>query len=247
MARYLFIRSDDLTRDTAGLRALGAMSERHGQVMIGAIPSQLRLVQSCRDFCVERFSIAQHGFSHSDHTGLPASRSEYPAARDPAAVLAELREGRDRVREFFGPQAARDFIPPWNRFSYQFGPALAELGFRSVSTYLPAGVEVIAGVPHMGHSVNFSTSYRRDGPGPMPGDAGFQRLEIYAQRFSGTTGCEDVYGSLCLHHDMMTDVDFSRADRFLQLAADAGWRVCGADQAIDGVRALMRELLAIAG
>lgn len=244
MARYLFIRSDDLTVDTPGLRSLGDMAERHGQVMIGAIPAHLRLAPACRDFCVERFSVAQHGFAHDDHAGVPAERSEYPASRDPAAVHAELREGRDRVRQCFGERSARDFIPPWNRFSWHFAGALSELGFRSVSTYLPAALEVAAGVPYLGYSVNFSTAYKRGDPDPAPGDVGFKRLEAYARRFSGTTGAGDVYGSLCLHHDMMNARDYQRADLFLRIAADAGWRTCGADEAVDGMRHLMRELLA---
>lgn len=78
---------------------------------------------------------AQHGFSHRNHAGPGAKKSEFPPGRPVAEALAALTEGRRKLTALLGTSLLPMLVPPWNRFAEDLLPALPGLGFTAISTF----------------------------------------------------------------------------------------------------------------
>jgi hypothetical protein len=76
--------------------------------------------------------VIQHGWRHANHAG-DGRKSEFPAARAPERVAADLAAGRRRLRELFGDAALPVLAPPWNRFDDRFLPLLSRAGIAWLS------------------------------------------------------------------------------------------------------------------
>jgi hypothetical protein len=81
--------------------------------------------------------VLQHGWRHANHAASGAKKSEYPATRNAAAVIAELTAGHDRLEACFGPQARPVLVPPWNRFAAELVPLLTKAGISGLSSMAP--------------------------------------------------------------------------------------------------------------
>jgi hypothetical protein len=81
-------------------------------------------------------AVVQHGWRHANHAD-GRRKSEFPAARAPAAVRAELGAGRARLRSLFGERALPVLVPPWNRLDARFLPLLADCGIAALSRCRP--------------------------------------------------------------------------------------------------------------
>jgi hypothetical protein len=79
-----------------------------------------------------RADIVQHGWRHANHSA-DRKKSEFPAARPPASVRAELAAGRTRLGALFGERALAVLAPPWNRLDARFLPLLAGCGIAALS------------------------------------------------------------------------------------------------------------------
>jgi hypothetical protein len=79
-------------------------------------------------------AVLQHGWRHANHAAPGAKKSEYPASRAAAAVLAELAAGHDRLEACFGPRALSVLVPPWNRLAAEFVSLLTESGIAGLSS-----------------------------------------------------------------------------------------------------------------
>ncbi|MEZ5648570.1 MAG: hypothetical protein R3E60_06490, partial [Alphaproteobacteria bacterium] len=118
-------RDDDAVAATPHLDRLLALVQRH------RIPLALAVVPAATDPSLpqrlaqeEAVRILQHGWAHKNHAPPSEKKSEYPADRDPAICLAELRRGQDLLRQMFGSSYLPVLVPPWNRLGNRLAAAL---------------------------------------------------------------------------------------------------------------------------
>jgi hypothetical protein len=128
----LWWRDDDATAPNGRLGRLLAIAG-DVPVALAVIPAMaepelaLWLAQQ-----MPRADILQHGWCHANHS-LDCKKSEFPAARPPAAAQAELAAGRARLKALFGDRALAVLVPPWNRLDARFLPLLAGCGIAALS------------------------------------------------------------------------------------------------------------------
>jgi hypothetical protein len=142
----LWWRDDDAVAATPELASLLRLA---GDVplALAVIPAELDpdlpgLLQS-----MPQVAVLQHGWRHANHAMPGAKKSEYPATRNDAAVMAELMAGRGRLEACFGPQALRVVVPPWNRFAAELAPLLTKVGIAGLSSMASrAAPTLLAGV-----------------------------------------------------------------------------------------------------
>ncbi len=109
----------------------------------GAVPVALAVIPAAADRnlalrlrAAPQTAVLQHGWRHVNHGGI-GRKSEFPAARSPAAVATDLVRGRVLLDELFGAQALPVLAPPWNRVADEFLPLLGDCGIRAVSRIKP--------------------------------------------------------------------------------------------------------------
>jgi len=129
----LWWRDDDAVAATPALASLLRLA---GDVSLAlaVIPAELDpdlpgFLQS-----MPQVAVVQHGWRHANHAIPGAKKSEYPAMRSAATVVAELMAGRERLEARFGPQALPVLVPPWNRFAAEFAPLLTKAGIAGLSS-----------------------------------------------------------------------------------------------------------------
>ncbi|MEO1274427.1 MAG: polysaccharide deacetylase family protein [Pseudomonadota bacterium] len=128
-------RDDDAVADTPELDRLLALADRFGApVILAVIPANLTPGLAPR---LRRTSAkaAVHGWSHKSHAPEGEKNAEFRAHRPLSTRAEETARGLAIVRENFGPAALLMFVPPWNRIAEDMAPALAEQGYRSLSTF----------------------------------------------------------------------------------------------------------------
>lgn len=79
----------------------------------------------------------QHGYAHINHALPDEKKSEFGDNRPPAAMMAEIEAGRDRMATLFGDRFVPVFVPPWNRVSATIAGRLVSHGFLGLSAYGP--------------------------------------------------------------------------------------------------------------
>ncbi len=134
----LFFRDDDVAEDEPSLcRLLDLFAEHAVPLNLEIIPGQLtaagsRRLRDRREQAPSLLDLHQHGCTHQNHE--PTGRKcEFGPARSVEEQLKDLRAGRDRLLDEFGPAFVPVFTPPWNRYSGATIVALAELGFHAFS------------------------------------------------------------------------------------------------------------------
>jgi hypothetical protein len=131
-------RDDDLVADSPALRRLAALSQRHAApVLVAAIPAQADAdLARATEAGMPTLVFCQHGWAHANHAPPGQPNSEFGAAREPAAALADLARGSARMRALFGQRFLPVMVPPWNRLAPALAPRLPELGLHGLSQYL---------------------------------------------------------------------------------------------------------------
>jgi hypothetical protein len=129
----LWWRDDDAVAATPELVSLLRLAG-DAPLALAVIPAELDpdlpgLLRS-----MPQVAVLQHGWRHANHAMPGSKKSEYPATRDAAAVMAELIAGRDRLETCFGPQALPVLVPPWNRFAAELVPLLTKAGIAGLSS-----------------------------------------------------------------------------------------------------------------
>ena len=134
----VWLRDDDAVAPSPALARLTATCERHAMpVLLAVIPANA--IPELAAFTAEHPMLAatQHGYSHANHAAPGERACELGGGRPLAAILDDLRRGRERLTHLFGSTAADILVPPWNRIDDAVRPALAGLGFRALSTFGP--------------------------------------------------------------------------------------------------------------
>jgi len=78
-----------------------------------------------------------HGYAHQNHSPEGQKKSEYGPDRPENQVSSDISQGRSAMEAVFKARFAPMFVPPWNRFSPKFYPALTANGYQAVSTFTP--------------------------------------------------------------------------------------------------------------
>lgn len=91
-------------------------------------------------------SVAQHGYAHINHAprGMGLGAWELGMHRGESCVLSELDAGRKILEEAFGELFLPVLVPPWNHIAPELYDALAERGYRAVSTEGPRTARELA-------------------------------------------------------------------------------------------------------
>lgn len=136
----LWWRDDDAVDATPALDRLLSLTGAHGvRPVLAVIPARVHpsLISSLDAY--PRVTVVQHGWAHTNHAAPPAKKCELGAGRPAAAVLAELRQGRERLAAVGGARFLPVLVPPWNRIAADVVAVLGGAGFTGLSTFTPRG------------------------------------------------------------------------------------------------------------
>lgn len=129
-------RDDDAVADTPALHRLTALAETSGiAVHIAVIPDLVTPTLAPVVAAHEKLVPMVHGWRHESHAPEGSKKAEFGHPR-PTGV-GELHAGITRLSGLFGPRLLPVFVPPWNRIDGAYLPALADAGYRAVSTFRP--------------------------------------------------------------------------------------------------------------
>jgi hypothetical protein len=131
-------RDDDAVDATPALDRLLALAQRHRlHLALAVIPRDATAALAARLSGEERVTVLQHGWSHANYAGPGEKKIELDSHRPTAAILDELRRGRDRMAPLFGARFLPVLVPPWNRIAPAVEAALEDLGLVGLSMFGP--------------------------------------------------------------------------------------------------------------
>jgi hypothetical protein len=132
----LWLRDDDAVSDTARLRRLAALADRHDiSVLVAVIPAKADATLAALLAETPRLLPCQHGFAHQDHLAGLGKKTELAEERGIDTVLQELRAGAERLAALLPAPALPVLVPPWNRIGDGIAARLDECGFRALSGF----------------------------------------------------------------------------------------------------------------
>ena len=128
----LWWRDDDAQGPTPQLRRLLVHATRaDAPVCLAVIPEGVQAGLCAVVAPYERVSILQHGFSHLNRAGSPAS--EFAPTDPPEQVAARLAQGWAMLDGF--RRRLPVYVPPWNTLTPNVEAALALSGHQAVSAW----------------------------------------------------------------------------------------------------------------
>ncbi len=147
----------------------------------------------------------QHGWLHRNHE-TEGKKQEFGPSRPPAAQIADLRKGKNRLEQILGGNFALYFTPPWNRCSSDTLEGLQMLGFHAVSRSQNAKPPAPENFPDIQVNIDLHTRKEKD-PQKCLHDL---LTEITHGITSGT-------GGIMIHHQRMNQAAFDFLALFLQV------------------------------
>lgn len=129
-------RDDDAEAPAAALDRLLSVAERHAlPLALAVVPKGATQSLAARLASAAGIAVLQHGWQHRNRAAPGEKKIEVGGARPPAAVLDELRRGRERLESLFPAAFLPVLVPPWNRIADPVREALPGVGLRGLSTY----------------------------------------------------------------------------------------------------------------
>ena len=131
----LWWRDDDAATATAALDELLAVRRAAN------VPLALAVIPACADRSLaatlhgEAVEVLQHGLLHRNHAPHGSEKAEFGPHRPVAAMAAELRDGKERLKNFYPALPA--LVLPWNRIDPALAALLPGLGIAGLSTIWP--------------------------------------------------------------------------------------------------------------
>jgi hypothetical protein len=155
-----------------------------------------------------------HGWRHVSHAAPPAKKAEFAATRPLADRVSDASNALGHMRAGFGPRLSPIFVPPWNRVGADLAPALAGLGYRALSTYLPRPAPEAA--PGLGQvNTHVDPIDWRGTRGLVDPDTMIARTAaLLADRRSGAADADEPLG-LLTHHLVHDAAIWDFADRWI--------------------------------
>lgn len=206
-----WLRDDDAVEPTPALDRLLDLTNRFRvPLVLASIPAYA--TQSLADCLASNslVSVAVHGWSHTNHARDDQKKQELGPHRPENEVLAEMRQGIDRIGELFSRQSLPLLVPPWNRIDAALLPALPSLGFRALSVYGPAKP---ASLPMINSTVDIMDWHGTRGCLPTP----VLVETVVTQLRAAFTGGEAI--GLLTHHLVHDDAAWSFLEQLLMLTA----------------------------
>jgi hypothetical protein len=133
----LWWRDDDAVRPTEQLDQLSRLSDNLGlPVHLAVIPAHAEpgLASYCRS---AGLIPVVHGWQHKSHAPAGEKKAEFGAHRPVSELLADAKRGLDQMQDLFGDALVPLFVPPWNRFTADVLPGLADIGYTAISGFTP--------------------------------------------------------------------------------------------------------------
>ncbi len=130
----LWWRDDDATRPGPRLDRLLALAPGLPRTL-AVIPEGATASLAARLAGRTEVTVIQHGFAHRNHAPDGKPKTELGDDRPLAAMLEELRRGRERLEDLFGARFRPVLAPPWNRIAPALAARLPECGFVALSTH----------------------------------------------------------------------------------------------------------------
>ncbi|MGQ0676043.1 MAG: polysaccharide deacetylase family protein [Rhodospirillales bacterium] len=131
-------RDDDAVAATPELRRLLDLARHHGAPLaLAVIPRRAEPGLFAALAGYKNVRVLQHGYDHANHAPAGAKKCELGPERPPAKVLAELAEGRARLRKAAAGLLLDALVPPWNRIDPAVAAGLPGLGFIGLSAANP--------------------------------------------------------------------------------------------------------------
>ena len=139
----LWWRDDDAAEPTAALaRLIDLAGAAAIPLCLAVIPAAASPALGARiDAAYPGLAVVAHGYAHRNHAPPGDKKSEFPATREPGAMIEELAHAWSLTAERFGPRALPVLVPPWNRISGDLIARLPEAGYRGISAIAHADSE----------------------------------------------------------------------------------------------------------
>jgi len=132
----LWLRDDDAIEPTSELEILANLSARYQvPVTIAVIPQPAQQSLAKLIGQHELISVGVHGYCHLNHAPPGDKKCELGLHRGRQIIIDELAGGRAKLKDMFGAQFINMLVPPWNRIDPELVPELADLGYKSLSTF----------------------------------------------------------------------------------------------------------------
>jgi len=137
----LWWRDDDAVAPTPALdRLLDLAAAHEAPLALAVIPAEVEIALAARleNHAAEtpkaEVCVLQHGWAHRNNAGDGAKKCELVDPTERPELAADLRRGRLRLAEIFGPRFRPVLVPPWNRLDAAWPARLPGLGFSGLST-----------------------------------------------------------------------------------------------------------------
>jgi hypothetical protein len=205
-------RDDDAERPTPELARLFALAGRHDLPLgLAVIPAGAVEQLAAAVNAAPLAAVLQHGWSHANHAAPGEKKQELGADRPVAAIVQELRAGRQKLAALFGDRFLPVLVPPWNRIADEVVRELGGVRFGGLSTFGPAESANPQRV-----NTHLDIFDWTNGPRPLTPDEAYAVLAREARR--RLDGEEEPIGILT-HHLRHTPESWSLLDELFGLLA----------------------------
>jgi len=131
-------RDDDAIEPTPALDRMLEIANRHRvDVALAVIPKTATEALADRLAEETHALVLQHGFQHKNfqRKDLGEKAAELGARRDPDELMAQLTEGKARLKALFGDKFITAMVPPWNRIDPEISRRLPGIGLPGLSSF----------------------------------------------------------------------------------------------------------------
>jgi hypothetical protein len=167
-----FFRNDDAGWDDPALYRLLESLGAHGITTdLATIPAAVTADQAAQLGRYMRASgaarVHQHGYAHHNHESQ-GRKCEFGPARSVERRWADIRAGRDRLRDLFDGAVDPVFTPPWNRCDQDTLGILANEGFRILSRDVTAAPLALGSLQEVPVAIDWQKRTDRQGDAVQP-------------------------------------------------------------------------------
>ena len=219
----LWWRDDDAIEPTPALDKLLALSKRlEMPVHLAVIPANA--APELAAFTREHTSLIPlaHGWRHHNNAPAAVKKSEFGTPR-PEGVH-ELHQSQNRMRLLFGTSYVPMFVPPWNRIDASFLPALADAGYKGLSTFthrlLPDAAPGLRQINTHIDPIGWRSTRGLKDPDALIGET----VALLQARLDGTQDATEPLGYLT-HHLVHTPEVWDFSETFLTELLEGGAKV----------------------
>lgn len=133
-----WLRDDDAVEPSGALDRLLELTGRFEvPVTLAVIPHQTGMALARRLDESPQASVAQHGWSHTNHAPEGHKKQELGLFRPLEVVMEELRAGAAKLSHLHGDRFVPMLVPPWNRIDEALLAQLEAIGVGALSVFGP--------------------------------------------------------------------------------------------------------------